>query len=145
MKFERVLLIAFFGNYIINNIVGALVAMVPLGATASAPQYAEYFVLAAIIATAISWWYFMGAMKPSLAHGAIFGACAFLIAVVTAIFSGMAGVLTQTGSISQLITVLPNFVPFLINPSTLLLLGYWVLPAAAIGFYLQGKMATHQM
>ena len=57
--------------------------------------------------------------------------------MVTAFVSGISGVLTQTGSVSQLITVLPNFWPFLWNWSTLALLGYWVIPAGLVGFWYQ--------
>jgi hypothetical protein len=137
MRIERIILIAFIGNYLINNIVAAAVAMMGLAGNTTA-QYAVYFVLASIATTALTWWFLRGGSKSSaLMEGAVFGVSAFLIAVATALLSGMSGVLTQTGSFSQLIAVLPNFGPFLMNWSTLALLGYWVLPAAALGFWVQ--------
>ena len=68
---------------------------------------------------------------------AVFAGIAFVTAVVTAFVSGVSGVLTQTGSFSQLISVLPNFWPLLWNWSTLALLGYWVIPAGLVGFWFQ--------
>ena len=67
--------------------------------------------------------------------GAIFGAIGFAVAIVTAFVSGVSGVILQTGSLSQAMTVIPNFWPFLANWSTLVLLGYWVIPAAALSWW----------
>jgi len=137
MRIERLILIAFLGNYLINNIVAAIVALLPLSGNTMA-QYVIYFVLAALAAAAFTWWYMKGmSTSDALKQGAIFGAGAFLVAVVTAFVSGISGVLAQTGSFGQLVSVLPNFGPFIWNWSTLALLGYWVLPAAALGWYLQ--------
>jgi|GEM_PF-781800 len=137
MRIERLILIAFLGNYLINNIVAAIVAVLPLSGHTMA-QYIIYFVLAAIAAGIFTWWYMMGMSKADgLKQGAIFGAGAFVVAVITAFVSGISGVLAQTGSFSQLVSVLPNFGPFIWNWSTLALLGYWLIPAAALGFYLQ--------
>src|SRR3954470_14943989 len=144
MRIERLILIAFLGNYLINNIVAAIVALLPLTGNTTA-QYVIYFVLAALAAAGFTWWYLRGSSTAlALKDGAIFGAGAFVVAVVTAFVSGISGVLAQTGSFTQLISVLPNFGPFIWNWSTLALLGYWVLPAAALGWYLQvqgGKMS----
>lgn len=142
MRIERLILISFLGNYLINNIVAALVAMLPVSGNTTA-QYVVYFVLAAIAAAAFTWWYFMGMSKSdALKQGAMFGIGAFLVAVVTAFVSGISGVLAQTGSFSQLIAVLPNFGPFIFNWSTLALLGYWLVPAVAIGWWMQYKMGS---
>lgn len=135
MKIERSILVAFLGNYLINNIVGAIVALLPLGTSGSTAQYVVYITLAALAAGIFTWWALKG--KGSLAAGATFGAIAFVVAVCTALLSGIAGVLTQTGSLSQLVSVLPNFVPFLVNWSTLALLAYWLVPGAVVGFLMQ--------
>lgn len=135
MRIERSILVAFIGNYLINNIVGAVVALLPLGGQGSTGQYVVYIVLAALMAGLFTWWALKG--KGSLQDGAIFGGIAFVVAVCTALLSGIAGVLAQTGSFSQLISVLPNFGPFLWNWSTLALLGYWVIPAVVVGFLMQ--------
>jgi hypothetical protein len=125
------------GNYLINNIVAAIVAIIPLSGNTTA-QYIIYFVLAAAAAAGFTWWYLKDMSKTdALKQGAIFGAGAFVVAVITAFVSGISGVLAQTGSFSQLISVLPNFGPFIWNWSTLALLGYWLLPATALGWYLQ--------
>jgi hypothetical protein len=147
MRIERLILISFLGNYLINNIVAAIVAMIPLSGNTTA-QYVIYFVLAAVAAGIFTWWYLKDMSKSdALIQGAIFGAGAFVVAVVTAFVSGISGVLAQTGSFSQLISVLPNFGPFILNWSTLALLGYWVLPAAALGWWLQmgGQMKMPMM
>jgi hypothetical protein len=137
MRIERLILIAFLGNYLINNIVAAIVALLPLSGNTTA-QYVIYFVLAAAAAATFTWWYFKGmSTSDGLKQGAIFGAGAFVVAVITAFVSGISGVLAQTGSFSQLISVLPNFGPFIWNWSTLALLAYWLLPATALGYYLQ--------
>jgi hypothetical protein len=137
MRIERLILIAFLGNYLINNIVAAIVALIPLSGNTTA-QYIIYFVLAALASATFTWWYMKGGSNSNgLKEGAIFGAGAFVVAVITAFVSGISGVLAQTGSFSQLISVLPNFGPFIWNWSTLALLGYWLLPAAAFGYYTQ--------
>jgi hypothetical protein len=144
MRIERLILIAFLGNYLINNIVAAIVALLPLHGNTTA-QYVIYFILAAAAAAGFTWWYLKDMPKAdALKAGAIFGAGAFVVAVVTAFVSGISGVLAQTGSFSQLISVLPNFGPFIWNWSTLALLGYWVIPAAALGWYFQ-MMASKNM
>lgn len=140
IKYERAILISFLGNYLINNLVAAIVAVMGLSGN-TAVQYAVYIALAAVAVVLFTWWY----MKPlpkenAVMDGAVFGAIAFAVAVVTAFVSGISGVITQTASLSQVVSVLPNFWPFLANWSTLALLGYWVVPAAGIGLMMQGKM-----
>ena len=135
MHIERSILVAFLGNYLITNIVGAVVATLPLGGSGSTAQYVVYITLAGLAAGFFTWWAL--GKGATLKSGAIFGVVAFLVAVVTALLSGIAGVLTQTGSFSQLVSVLPNFGPFLFNWSTVALLGYWVVPAAVVGFLAQ--------
>ncbi|MBI5469772.1 hypothetical protein HY968_00410 [Candidatus Kaiserbacteria bacterium] len=137
MRTERAILIAFFGNYLINNVVAAVVALLGLGGNATL-QYVVYFVLAAAAVIIFTWWYLKGGDKGNaMKDAAIFAGVAFLTAVVTAFVSGISGVLTQTGSFSQLVAVLPNFWPFLWNWSTLALLAYWIVPAALAGWWLQ--------
>lgn len=136
MNIERSILVAFIGNYLINNIVGAVVALLPLGTAGSKPQYVVYITLAALAGGLFTWWALRG-KKADWQVGAIFGVIAFVVAVCTALISGIAGVLSQTGSFSQLIGVLPNFVPFLWNWSTLALLGYWLVPGAVVGYLMQ--------
>ena len=142
MKLERPILVAFFGNYLVNNVVAAVVALIPAstGGGIFTPQYISFVVLAAALVGGITWW--MG--KTDWKHGAIFGAIGFAVAIVTAFISGISGVVLQTGSLSQAMGVIPNFWPFLANWSTLVLLGYWVIPAAAVGWYF-GRNAAGSM
>ena len=70
--------------------------------------------------------------------GLMFGIVGFVVAIVTVFVTGISGVLAQTGSFSQVMAVLPNFWPFLTSSATLVLLGYWLVPAIAIG-WLKGK------
>ena len=142
MKYERAILISFLGNYLINNLVAAIVALMGLAGN-TAVQYAVYIALASIAVVLFTWWYMKPLSKSNgMMDGATFGGIAFVVAVVTAFVSGISGVITQTGSFGQVLTVLPNFWPFLANWSTLALLGYWVIPGALIGLFLQNKMGT---
>lgn len=139
MKYERAILIAFLGNYIINNIVSAVVALFGFAASGNTTmQYASYIILASVFAAGFAWWYFKGA-KPTLMDGALFGVVAFVVAIVTALVSGITGVIAQSGSLAQLSTVLPNFVPFIFNWTTLAILGYWVIPAVLVAWLMMPK------
>ncbi|OGG54892.1 hypothetical protein A3C20_03230 [Candidatus Kaiserbacteria bacterium RIFCSPHIGHO2_02_FULL_55_25] len=137
MNIERSILIAFLGNYLTNTVVAALVALVPASATPGVftPQYISYVVLALVVVAVLTWWYMQGAGK-NLRSGVIFGVIGFLVALATAFISGLAGVLTQTGSLSQMAGIVPNFWPFLASYSTLVLAIYWIVPAALMGWYL---------
>ena len=143
MKWERVLLVAFLGNYIINNVVAGIVSLVPskTGGGLFTPQYILYVILAAIVAGLITFWYYRKAPMPTLQTGLVFGASGFIISILTTFVSGVAGVLAQSGSLSQLMTVLPNFGPFLWNWSTLVLLAFWMIPAGAVGWWINSKMS----
>jgi len=124
---------------LVNTVIAALVALVPASASGGilTPQYISFVVLAAILVGLLAWWY--GAR--SLQNGAVFGVVGFLVAIATAFVTGVAGVLAQTGSLSAVVGVLPNFWPFLANWSTAVLAGYWIIPAALIGWYMQPKAA----
>jgi len=138
------ILIAFLGNYLVNNVVAALASLVPAtqGATTIfTPQYITFLVLGAIMLGLISWWYLMRMPRAgALMQGVVFGIGGFVIAVLTALVTGIAGVLVQTGSVSQVIAVLPNFGPYLISWTTLVLLGLWVVPAVVVGWLMQWRM-----
>ncbi|OGG50257.1 hypothetical protein A2763_04750 [Candidatus Kaiserbacteria bacterium RIFCSPHIGHO2_01_FULL_54_36] len=140
MNIERAILVGFLGNYLVNTVIAALVALVPASASGGilTPQYISFVVLAAILVGLLAWWY--GAR--SLQNGAVFGVVGFLVAIATAFVTGVAGVLAQTGSLSAVVGVLPNFWPFLANWSTAVLAGYWIIPAALIGWYMQPKGAA---
>ena len=135
MKLERAILLAFFANYLVNNVVAAIVALIPASATPGVftPQYISFVALSALLVAVFAWWYMEkgGSMK----MGAIFGVTGFVVAILTALISGLSGVVLQTGSLSEMFNVLPNFWPFLYNWSTVVLLGYWVLPAVVIGWW----------
>ena len=137
MKTDRAILIAFLGNYLINTVLAAVVALVPASADGGifTAQYISFIVLSAVLVGVLVWWYGVGDAR----GGAIFGGIGFLVAIATAFVTGVAGVLAQTGSLSAVAGVLPNFWPFLWNWSTLVLLGYWMIPAAAMGWYSQPK------
>src|SRR3989344_743015 len=142
MKVERMILIAFLGNYLVNNVVAGLASLVPANPAATEPmltaQYFTFAILAAITVGIIAWWYFNGA-RVDLMQGLIFGVVGFVVTVVTAFITGVSGVLLQTGSLSQVAAVLPNFGPYLVNKTTLVLLVIWILPALLVGWFLQKK------
>lgn len=137
MKIERAILVAFLGNYLVNNVAAALAAFVPAGTGAVTAQYVTFVVLAAITVGIMYWWYGASDLK----EGALFGVVGFLTAIVTAFITGVSGVLIQTASFSTLVSVLPNFWPFLASWSTLVLLGYWVIPGTLVGWWL-GRSAS---
>jgi hypothetical protein len=83
----------------------------------------------------------MGAQRA----GIVFGIVGFVVALATAFVTGVAGVLTQTGSLSQMVQVVPNFWPFLASWSTLALLLYWVVPATLVGWYFGRSSAPTPM
>lgn len=139
MNIERSILVAFLGNYLTNTVVAALVALIPASAKPGVftPQYISYVVLALVVVAVLTWWYMKGVRAANnLKAGVIFGVIGFLVALATAFISGLAGVLTQTGSLSQMFGIVPNFWPFLASYSTLVLAIYWVVPAALVGWYL---------
>ncbi len=142
MKWERVLLVAFFGNYLINNVVAGIVSLVPAkaGGGLLTPQYIIYVILAAIVAGLVTMWYYRKAPMITWMTGLTFGVSGFVISILTTFVSGVAGVLAQSGSLSQLMSVLPNFGPFLWNWSTLVLLAFWAIPATFVGWWINKKM-----
>jgi hypothetical protein len=137
MNIERSILITFLGNYLVNTVVAAVVALIPASATPGllTPQYITYTLVAAVAIAIYTWWYMQAAPR-GLQSGIIFGVIGFVVALVVAFISGVAGVLAQTGSLSQMMTVIPNFGPFIWNTSTIVLFGYWVIPAALVGWWL---------
>ncbi|HVM73954.1 MAG TPA: hypothetical protein VMU13_03710 [Candidatus Paceibacterota bacterium] len=146
MKWERAFLIVFFGNYIINNVIAGIVSLIPSnGGGLWTLQYNLYVLLAAITVGVVTWWYSRRAPLQTLQSGIIFGVTGFVVSVLTTLVSGMSSVLAQTGSLSQLVQVLPRFGPFLWNWSTLYLLGFWVIPAALFGWWMQKKMRKPMM
>jgi hypothetical protein len=136
MNIERSIFTTFFGNYLINTVATALVALIPASASGGVftPQYVSFVLLAVLIVAFFSWWQSIRGVK----NGLIFGIVGFLVAIATAFVTGISGVLAQTGSFSQVVSVLPNFWPFLASWSTLVLLGYWVIPPVVVG-WLKGK------
>jgi hypothetical protein len=143
MNYERSILVSFLGNYLTNNVIAAIVALMPFAATAAvvSPQYIVYVLLAAVLVAVLTWW--VGAR--GLKAGAIFGVIGFLVALATAFVTGITGVLTQTGSLAEAGAVIPKFWPFLASWSTLVLLGYWVVPAALMGWVMDRKQPTPMM
>ena len=146
MNIERSILVSFLGNYLTNTVVAALVALIPASTKPGifTPQYITYVVIAVIVVGIITWWY-MKAAPRSLQSGLIFGIIGFVVAILTAFISGIAGVLTQTGSLTQMVSVVPNFWPFLASWSTLVLFLYWVIPAALVGWWLARGRAPAPM
>jgi len=147
MKFERMILIAFLGNYLVNNVVAGLASLVPPTADATNPmltaQYFTFAILGAIALGLIAWWYLMRTRKDTaLTQGVIFGVVGFLTTVATAFITGVSGVLLQTGSLAQVAAVLPNFGPYIVNATTLVLLGLWIVPSALVGWILQMRMKS---
>src|ERR1700722_8185898 len=144
MKLERAILIAFLGNYLVNNVVAAIAAFIPAGTGVLTAQYITFVVLSAILIAIMTKWY-MKAGPRGFMPGLWFGILGFVVSIVVAFITGVSGVLVQTASFSTLWSVLPNFGPFLWSWSTLVLLGYWVIPAVLIGWWMgRGKAMPQQ-
>ncbi len=139
MKVERMILVAFLGNYLINNDVAGLASLVPPNPAAAYPmltvQYGAFALLAMILIGLMAWWYFKGA-KADAVQGAIFGVSGFIIMIVTAFNSGVSGILVQTGSLAQVGALLPNFGPYLMDETTWIFLALWVIPSTLVGWFL---------
>jgi hypothetical protein len=139
MNIERAFLISFLGNYLINTVVDAFVALIPMAATPGmlTPQFASHVVFSAVVVALLTWWYSRD-IGGSWKRGLFFGIIGVTVVVVTAFFAGLAGVLTQTSSLSRTFAVIPNFMPFLVNPVTAVLIGIWLIPSTLTG-YLVGR------
>lgn len=142
MNYQKAVLITFLGNYLTNTVVAAIIALIPASATPGmlTPQYISFVVVSALVVAGLAMWYGVRDLK----SGAIFGALGFAVALLVAFISGVAGVLTQTGSLSQMVAVIPNFGPFILSWSTIVLAAYWVIPAALIGWW-NGRPKTVSM
>ena len=146
MKIERAILIAFLGNYLVNNVVAAIAAFVPAGTGTFTAQYIVFIVLAVILVAIMTGWYLKTASASmALMAGVWFGVIGFVVAIATAFITGVSGVLVQTASFSTLWSVLPNFGPFLWSSSTLVLLGYWIVPGVLIGWWMGRKAVGSSM
>src|SRR3989344_1507857 len=137
MNIERLILVTFFGNYLINTVVDSFVALVPSEARVGSlnMQYVVFVILALIMVGVLAWWYMPKGMR-SITSGLTFGIGGFLVVIATSFLTGIAGVLAQTGSLASVVEMVPNFIPLLFSWSTLVVLGYWVIPASFVGWYL---------
>lgn len=133
MNYSKAFLITFFGTYLTNTVVAAIIALIPASATPGmlTPQYIAFVVISAIVVALLAMWYGVRDLR----SGAMFGILGFVVALVIAFVSGVSGVLTQTGSLAQVMQVIPNFGPFLVSASTLVLLGYWLIPPVIVGWW----------
>lgn len=141
MKYERAALIAFVGNFLINNIATLITLLVPgtpTGAGWSDPHFIVYILVAALFVAGFTWWYARPFSSFKLIDGAIFGVLGFVISIATAFVTGVSGVAMQ-GGFSQVAAALPNFVPFLFSWTTLVLAAFWILPALGVGAWLGRK------
>ena len=135
MKWERMILVSFFGNYIINTVIaGVIVGILPTSAAKgiTSPQYIVFALVSAAFVAFLTWWYFRMS-RGTMISGLTFGVVGFVVSVASTFVSGFAGVLVQTGSFSQAFGILPNFGPFILNWATLVLALVWIIPAALIG------------
>ena len=146
MKFERMFLIAFFGNYVVNNIVAGLASLVPASQGATNPmltaQYFTFVILGLIALGLMAWWYLCGMPREGgVKLGGIFGIVGFIIAIITALVTGISGIMLQTGAFPTA-EVLARFGPYIMNKTTLVLLVLWVAPAVAVGWFMQRRMSA---
>ena len=142
MKLERLILIAFMGNYLINNLVGGIVALIPTSPVWSffTTQYIAYILLAMITVGLLTWWYFCEvSRKDAIVGSVLFGIGGFVVALTTAFVFGLAGALARSGSLSAMVKAIPDFGPFIWDKSTLILFVIWMVPALIVGWWLHMK------
>jgi hypothetical protein len=145
MNFERAILISFLGGYVINNIATMLVMLIPGTPTGTGfkdPHYDMYVALAAIFCAVFAWWYSRGVKEFDMVSGGIFGVIGFVVSIISVFISGVSGVVLQSGSFAQVGAVLPNFWPFLMSMSTVVLALFWILPSLAVAYYLSNKKGS---
>src|SRR3989338_3415706 len=87
MKTDRAILIAFLGNYLVNTVLAAVVALVPASAEGGifTAQYITFIVLSAVLVAVLAWWYGVRDVR----GGATFGVIGFLVAIATAFVRGL--------------------------------------------------------
>lgn len=143
MTFERLILITFFGNYLINEVAAGLSVLAHVGDDGSGWRpYAVFVILAAVLVGLITWW----VLRPSprwdpLRIAFTLGVIGILVSVLTTLVSSIFGTLFDTASLSSVGGVLQSFPAFLWDISTLILIGYWILPALVVGWFLSNKTA----
>src|SRR3989338_539478 len=92
-------LVAFFGNYLVNNVAAGFASLVPAtqgGNPILTTQYITFAVLAAITTGIMAWLYMwlnslIGRPAGGLVQGLIFGAVGVVVAGPTALLAGIAG------------------------------------------------------
>ena len=144
MNWERIILVSFFGNYIINTVIaGVIVGILPTSTVKgiTSPQYIVFALVSAAFVAFLTWWYF-NMSRGTMISGLTFGVVGFVVSVASTFVSGFAGVLVQTGSFSQAFGILPNFGPFILNWATLVLFLVWVVPSALIGMSQEKQQMT---
>ena len=135
------------GNYLVNNVAAGLAAgLVPPTAGSSSlltPQYLTFCAFAAILLGLCTWWYLTRLSRAgTLMQALIFGIVGFVLSIAAAFITGAATVLIQTGSFAQLMAVLPNFVTYLVQMTTAVLAGLWIVPALVVGFIMGKRMGS---
>lgn len=138
MNIERTILITFAGNYLITKVLAALVVLIPSSSTDTSfftAPYIVFIVLTAILVGGLTWWNMQDSPR-GLQSGVIFGVAGFVMAIVVSFVSGVSGILSQSGTLSAVVNVLPTFGEFIASWSTVILFAYWVVPAALVGWYL---------
>ena len=145
MNLERLILIAFFGESLINVIVVGLVYAIPVGDSDGGYylQYAFFALVAALVVGYITRWYLRGPIHdPSKFRAALrFGLGGFLISLVWSFVSGFFGLLYGGGTFGDALATIPTFVPYVLSWPTLVLAGYWIIPAMMVGWFLERKPA----
>ena len=143
MRYERIVLLVFFGDYLINEVAAGLSALVPMSGEESVwNQYIVFVVLAVLIVSLLAWWFLItSAQNAEIKTGVVFGVVGVVVSIAVTFVSGIFGMLFDTGSVFSILDILPNFLPYLWDVSTIVLIAYWVLPAALVGWLLERKTA----
>ncbi len=145
MKYERMILVAFFLNYVINEVVSGVSALVPVSADGSGwVSYIVFTLLAGGLVAFFAWWYIKTSPGvDAMRTGLTFGILGVSVSLLTTFVSGVFGTLFDTGSFSAILDVLPNFPAYLWDISTHVLMGYWIVPAFIVGWFMgRGNAST---
>lgn len=139
MDIGRAALIAFAGNFFIVRVLAAAAVLVPNSAAgALSLPHLVFFALTIPTVALLAWWC-MREDGGNLHTGVLFGITGFFIALVTEFVTGISSMLMQTGSLSMVVNVIPSFGPFIAQWATVVTFAYWVIPAAAVGWWFGRK------
>lgn len=134
-------MIAFFGNYLINNVAASIAAFVPAAKLTSTVswQYVGTVTLAAVSVAIVTWWFFRRPRQGALVQGIIFGVLGFAVVLIATYVSAISSAIQQTGSFSYVPLAFSQVNASVFNWPVLIILGVWIIPATIVGWWFERR------